>query len=272
MKNVKVGNIEIGKGCQLVFIAGPCVIESREICFEIAASVKVICDALQMPYIFKASFDKANRTSIHSYRGPGLEKGLEILSDIKKEFNVPVCTDFHEPWQAKEIAEVVDLLQVPAFLCRQTDMIVSAAKTKKTVSIKKAQFLAPWDMKNVVEKFYESGGVELMLAERGSTFGYNNLIVDMRSLAVMRGMGVPLVFDATHSAQLPGGIGNATAGQKEFVPVMVKGAAAIGMDALFMEVHPEPEKGKSDATTMWKVSELKSVLETALMIDKICRF
>ena len=271
MKNVKVGNVEIGSGCPLVLIAGSCVIESREMSFDIAGQVKKICDSLGMPYIFKASFDKANRTSIHAFRGPGMEEGMEILRDIKETFNIPVCTDFHEPYQAKEVAKVVDLLQVPAFLCRQTDMIAAAAQTNKPVSIKKAQFLAPWDMKNVVEKFYESGGENLMLAERGATFGYNNLIVDMRSLAVMRGMGVPLVFDATHSAQLPGGTGNATGGQTEFIPALVRGAAAIGMDALFMEVHPEPAKGKSDATTMWKISELKPLLETALLIDKVAR-
>jgi 2-dehydro-3-deoxyphosphooctonate aldolase (KDO 8-P synthase) len=190
---------------------------------------------------------------------------------VQREFSIPVCTDFHEPDQAQEIARVVDLLQVPAFLCRQTDMLVAAAETGKAVSVKKGQFLAPWDMKNVVDKFTAGGNHQLLLTERGASFGYNNLIVDMRSLAVMRGFGYPLVFDATHSAQLPGGAGTATGGQREFIPAMVRGAVAVGVDALFMEVHPEPEKGLSDATTMWPLSALRTVLETAQRIDRICR-
>ncbi|HEX2952051.1 MAG TPA: 3-deoxy-8-phosphooctulonate synthase [Armatimonadota bacterium] len=269
MHNVTISNITIGQGQPLALIAGPCVLESRDLAFRIAEAVCTMTAKIGMPYIFKGSFDKANRTSITAFRGPGLYEGLAILDAVREEFGVPVCTDFHESSQAAEVASVVDLLQIPAFLCRQTDMLVAAAETGKPVSVKKGQFLAPWDMKNVVGKFTAGGNHQLMLTERGASFGYNNLIVDMRSLAVMRDFGYPVIFDATHSAQLPGGTGTATGGQREFIPALIRGAVAIGVDALFMEVHPEPEKGLSDATTMWPLAQLQKVLEMAQRIDAV---
>lgn len=269
MHTVTVRNITIGQGHPLALIAGPCVLESRDLAFRIAESVCQLTVDLGIPYIFKGSFDKANRTSLSAFRGPGLYAGLEILAAVREAFNVPVCTDFHEADQAREVGKVVDLLQVPAFLCRQTDMLVAAAETGKPVSVKKGQFLAPWDMRNVVDKFTAGGNHQLLLTERGASFGYNNLIVDMRSLAVMRDFGYPVIFDATHSAQLPGGTGTATGGQREFIPAMVRGAVGVGVDALFMEVHPEPEKGLSDATTMWPLDRLREVLEVAQRIDAV---
>jgi 2-dehydro-3-deoxyphosphooctonate aldolase (KDO 8-P synthase) len=271
MKIVTVENIKIGTGEPLVLIAGPCVIESRDMVMRIAEDVKKISEKLNMPYIFKASFDKANRTSRTAFRGPGIDEGLKIMAEVKKQFDLPVCTDFHEAWQASILAEVVDLLQIPAFLCRQTDMLVAAADTGKPTTVKKGQFLAPWDMKNVIDKYTAAGNYNLMLAERGATFGYNNLVVDMRSLAAMRDFGYPLVFDATHSAQLPGGSGTATAGMREYIPAMVRGACGVGIDALFMEVHPDPEKGLSDATTMWPIDKLEELLSIAQKIDCISR-
>lgn len=269
MQNVTIKNIIIGQGHPLALIAGPCVLESRDLALHIANTVCSVTAELKIPFIFKGSFDKANRTSLSSYRGPGLYEGLEILAAVKNEFDIPVCTDFHTPEQAATIASVVDLLQVPAFLCRQTDMLIAAAETGKAISVKKGQFLSPWDMRNVVEKVIAAGNTQLMLVERGATFGYNNLVVDMRSLVVMRELGCPVIFDATHSAQLPGGTGTATGGQREFVPAMVRGAVAVGVDALFMEVHPEPEKGLSDATTMWPLAQLKAVLQIAQHIDAV---
>lgn len=269
MHTVTIDTIHIGQGQPLALIAGPCVLENRELVFRVAESVRRITAEIGMPFIFKGSFDKANRTSLSSFRGPGLQEGLEMLAAVKREFEVPVCTDFHVPEQAALIAEVVDLLQIPAFLCRQTDMLIAAAATGKPTTVKKGQFLAPWDMRNVVEKYTAGGNHQLLLAERGASFGYNNLIVDMRSLAVMRGLGYPVVFDATHSAQLPGGAGSATGGQREFIPATVRGATAVGVDALFMEVHPEPEKGLSDATTMWPLDRLREVLVLAQRIDAV---
>jgi len=267
MHNVTIDAITIGQGHPLALIAGPCVLESRDLAFQIAEAVQRITDELRMPFIFKGSFDKANRTSLHAVRGPGLYEGLEILAAVRHEFHVPVCTDFHEPDQAAIIAGVVDLLQVPAFLCRQTDILLAAAETGKATSVKKGQFLAPWDMRNVVDKFTAGGNHALLLTERGASFGYNNLIVDPRSFPVMREFGYPVIFDATHSAQLPGGTGTATGGQREFIPALVRAAVAVGVDALFMEVHPEPEKGLSDATTMWPLARLRAVLESAQRLD-----
>ncbi len=269
MQTVTVDTLPIGPGQPLALIAGPCVLESYDLAFRVAETVRRITAELRMPFIFKGSFDKANRTARTAFRGPGLDEGLRILSAIRQEFRVPVCTDFHEPAQAAALAEVVDLLQIPAFLCRQTDMLIAAAATGKPTTVKKGQFLAPWDMQNVVEKYTAAGNHRLLLAERGATFGYNNLIVDMRALAVMRGLGYPVVFDATHSAQLPGGTGTATGGQREFIPALIRGAVAVGVDALFMEVHPEPEKGLSDATTMWPLAQLRDVLATAQRIDAV---
>jgi 2-dehydro-3-deoxyphosphooctonate aldolase (KDO 8-P synthase) len=269
MHTVTLNDITIGQGHPLALIAGPCVLESRDMAFRIAEATCRITAELGMPYIFKGSFDKANRTSLSAFRGPGLYEGLAILAAVREEFQVPVCTDFHEVDQAGEVGAVVDLLQVPAFLCRQTDMLIAAAETGKPVSVKKGQFLAPWDMRNVVGKFTAGGNHQLLLTERGAAFGYNNLIVDMRSLVVMRDFGYPVIFDATHSAQLPGGTGTATGGQREFIPALLRGAVAVGVDALFMEVHPTPEEGLSDATTMWPLAQLREVLAMAQRIDAV---
>ncbi len=269
MHSVTINDITIGQGHPLALIAGPCVLESRDLVLRIAEEVTRLTAALGMPYIFKGSFDKANRTSIGAFRGPGLDAGLALLAEVKATFGVPVCTDFHEAGQAAAVAEVVDLLQVPAFLCRQTDMLLAAAATGKAVSVKKGQFLAPWDMANVVDKFTAGGNHNLLLTERGASFGYNNLILDLRSFPVMRGFGYPVIFDATHSAQLPGGTGTATGGQREFIPALVRGAVAVGVDALFMEVHPDPTHGLSDATTMWPLAQLREVLLAAQALDAV---
>jgi 2-dehydro-3-deoxyphosphooctonate aldolase (KDO 8-P synthase) len=265
---VKIGNVEVGGGRPLALIAGPCVIESRELCLEIAETVRDIAGELGIPYVFKASYDKANRTSGGSYRGPGAQEGLDILAEVREKVGVPVLTDVHEAGQAAEVAKVVDILQIPAFLCRQTDLVVASAETGKPVNIKKGQFLAPWDMKNVVQKFESTGNHNLMLTERGASFGYNTLVVDMCSLPIMRSMGYPVVFDATHSVQRPGGQGNASGGAREFIPHLVRAAVAVGVDALFLEVHPEPEKAMSDAASMLKLSDLRAVLESAKRISE----
>lgn len=242
-------------------IAGPCVIESEEMVLSIAAQMKEITGELGVPYTFKASFDKANRTSISGFRGPGIERGLEILQKVKDVHGLPICTDIHEPWQAEKAAQVADILQIPAFLCRQTDLLVAAAKTGKCVNIKKAQFLAPWDMKNCVEKVRQSGNDNVMLCERGTTFGYNTLVVDMTGLRVMKGFGVPVIFDATHSVQKPGGNGSSTGGNREYVEYLAKAAVAVGVDGLFMETHPDPDHAKSDGPNMVPLGEMKGLLE-----------
>ena len=242
-------------------IAGPCVIESEELCLSVATEMKDITEALGIPYTFKASFDKANRTSIHSFRGPGLEEGLRILQKVKDTYNLPICTDIHEPWQAEPAAQVADILQIPAFLCRQTDLLVAAAKTGKYINIKKAQFLAPWDMKNCVEKVRESGNENVMLCERGTTFGYNTLVVDMTGLRVMKDFGVPVIFDATHSVQKPGGNGTSTGGNREYVEYLAKAAIAVGADGLFMETHPDPDHARSDGPNMVPLGQMKALLE-----------
>ena len=241
-------------------IAGPCVIESETQVLQIAGRMKEITDELGIPYTFKASFDKANRTSIHSFRGPGIEKGLEILKKVKDTYGLPVCTDIHEPWQAEKAAAVCDILQIPAFLCRQTDLLTAAAKTGKCINIKKAQFLAPWDMKNCVEKVKESGNNNVMLCERGSIFGYNTLVVDMTGLQVMSEFGVPVVFDATHSVQKPGGNGTSSGGNRKFVESLAKAAVAVGVDGLFMETHPDPDQALSDGPNMVPLDEMKDLL------------
>ncbi|GIV15257.1 MAG: 2-dehydro-3-deoxyphosphooctonate aldolase [Armatimonadota bacterium] len=264
---VHVAHHPIGAGT-LTLIAGPCVIESESLCLQVAHEVKLVCDRLGIPYIFKASFDKANRTSLHSFRGPGIEEGLRVLATVKQEVGVPVTTDIHEPWQAERAAEVVDLLQIPAFLCRQTDLLVAAARTGKPVNVKKGQFMAPWDMRHVVEKLRESGAAGVVLTERGVSFGYNTLIVDFTSLPQMRALGVPVAFDATHSVQLPGGAGSRSGGRREFIPHLVRAAVAVGVDALFMEVHPEPDKGLSDPATMFPLSELETLLKQAIAIHQ----
>ena len=241
-------------------IAGPCAMESEEICMQTATEIKRITDKLGIPYVYKTSFDKANRTSISSYRGLGMEEGLRILQKVKDEVGVKVTTDIHESWQAEPVAKVVDILQIPAFLCRQTDLLVAAAKTGKTVNVKKAQFLAPWDMKNVVGKLEDSGCKDIMVCERGTTFGYNNFVVDMTSLVEMKSFGYPVVFDATHSVQKPGGKGTSSDGNREFVEYLAKAAIAVGVDALFMEVHPDPDNAKCDGPNMVNLSYLEGLL------------
>ena len=242
-------------------IAGPCVIESEEMVLSIAKEMKDITDKLGIPYTFKASFDKANRTSISGFRGPGIEEGLRILQKVKDTYNLPICTDIHEPWQAEKAAEVCDILQIPAFLCRQTDLLVAAAKTGKCINIKKAQFLAPWDMKNCVEKVRQSGNNNVMLCERGTTFGYNTLVVDMTGLRVMKDMGVPVIFDATHSVQKPGGNGTSTGGNRQYVEYLAKAAVSVGVDGLFMETHPDPDNAKSDGPNMVPLGEMEELLK-----------
>lgn len=269
MTLAKAGNVEIGDGRGIALIAGPCVIESEELCIEVGTRAKEICDNLGIPYIFKASFDKANRTSVQSFRGPGIDRGLEILDYVKSRLGVPVLTDIHEPWQAKPAGEVVDILQIPAFLCRQTDLVVAAAETGKCVNIKKAQFLAAWDMKNSVEKARSTGNNNICLTERGNSFGYNMLVVDMCGLPVMRSLECPVVFDATHSVQRPGGLGNASGGAREFVPHLVRAAVAVGVDALFLEIHPDPEKALCDSASMLSLADLPKVLSDAVAIQSV---
>ena len=251
---------------KFILIAGPCVIESEENVMLIAKKIKEIAARLDLDYYFKASFDKANRTSINSYRGPGIEEGLNILQKVKDLLGLKVCTDIHEPWQAKEAAKVADIIQIPAFLCRQTDLLVAAAKTGKIINVKKAQFLAPWDMINVIKKLEESGNKNIMLCERGSTFGYNNLIVDMTGILEMKKYGYPVVMDATHSVQKPGGNGTATGGNREYVEPLAKAAIAAGADALFFEVHPDPDNALSDGPNMVKLDEFEGLLERVLKV------
>ncbi|WP_241749948.1 3-deoxy-8-phosphooctulonate synthase [Priestia megaterium] len=247
-------------------IAGPCVIESESLVMEVAKELKEITSDLGIEFYFKSSFDKANRTSIHSYRGPGLEEGLRILQKVKDTYDVKLVTDIHEPYQAEPVGEVVDILQIPAFLCRQTDLLVAAAKTGKIVNVKKAQFLAPWDMKNVVNKLQESGSENIMLCERGTTFGYNNLVVDFSGLLELKKFGYPVIFDATHSVQKPGGKGDSTGGNRAYVEYLAKAALAVGVDGVFMEVHPDPDNAKSDGPNMVKLSEVRTVLEKLIKI------
>ena len=247
-------------------IAGPCVIESEEMVLSIAEHMKKTSEALGIPYTFKASFDKANRTSLNGFRGPGLEEGLRILKKVKSTFNLPICTDIHEAWQAAPVAEVADILQIPAFLCRQTDLLVAAAKTGRCVNIKKAQFLAPWDMKNCLDKVLQSGNSNVMLCERGTCFGYNTLVVDMTGLCVMKGFGVPVIFDATHSVQKPGGNGTSTSGNREYVEYLAKAALATGIDGLFMETHPDPNAAKSDGANMVPLDEMETLLKKLMRV------
>ena len=268
---VKIGNVTVGGGAPLVLIAGPCVIEGKERTLAIGREVKAIADRLALPYIFKASFDKANRSSFQAFRGPGLTEGLRILAEIKDELGVPVLSDIHEAAQAAPASAVLDVLQIPAFLCRQTDLLHAAAQTGKPVNVKKGQFLSPAEMKNVVTKLEEAGNRSILLTERGSSFGYNNLVVDMRSLSILRSFGYPVVFDATHSVQLPGGGGDRSAGQREFVPVLARAAAAVGIDALFLEVHDDPAAALSDGPNMVPLSDLEALLGQVLAVDAAVR-
>jgi 2-dehydro-3-deoxyphosphooctonate aldolase (KDO 8-P synthase) len=265
--SMKLCGFEAGLDRPIFLIAGPCVIESEALALETAGALKEMCQALNMPFIYKSSFDKANRTSSQSYRGPGMEEGLRILQKVKDEIGVPVLTDVHEDTPLAEVAAVVDVLQTPAFLCRQTNFIQNVARQGKPVNIKKGQFLAPWDMVNVVEKARETGNDQIMVCDRGVSFGYNTLISDMRGLAVMRDTGCPVVFDATHSVQQPGGQGQSSGGQREFVPVLARAAVAAGVSGLFMETHPDPDKALSDGPNAWPLGKMKALLETLQQID-----
>jgi 2-dehydro-3-deoxyphosphooctonate aldolase (KDO 8-P synthase) len=268
---VNIGNVTVGGGAPLVLIAGPCVIEGADRTLKIGREIRDIAGRLGMPYIFKASFDKANRSAFHAFRGPGVTEGLKILAEIKKELGVPVLSDIHEVSQAQPASAVLDVLQIPAFLCRQTDLLHAAAQTGLPVNVKKGQFLAPAEMKNVVSKLEKCGCRSILLTERGSSFGYGNLVVDMRSLAIMRSFGYPVVFDATHSVQLPGGGGDHSEGQREYVPVLSRAAAAVGIDALFLEVHDNPAEALSDGPNMVPTAELEAVLTQVLAIDAAAR-
>lgn len=249
MKTVQLNNLVIG-GDKLTIFAGPCVIENRDMLFQCAKKLKEICAELDINYIFKASYDKANRSSLTSYRGPGLIEGLKLLEEVKKEFDVPIVTDFHEPNQAQAVAKVADVLQIPAFLCRQTDMLVAAAKTDKIVNIKKGQFLSPNQMEPLAKKVLDSGNDRILIIERGTSFGYNNLVVDMRAIQIIQEMGYPVVFDATHSVQLPGGRGESSGGERKFVPLLARSAVGAGARALFFEIHPNPKCAKCDGDNM----------------------
>ncbi|EIC21835.1 3-deoxy-8-phosphooctulonate synthase [Thiorhodovibrio frisius] len=262
---------EVGLDQPLFLIAGPCVIESEGLVLEVAAELKAVTEALGIPYVFKASFDKANRSSIDSFRGLGLETGLRILQRVRSEVGVPVLTDVHEDTPLSEVADVVDKLQTPAFLCRQTNFIQNVAAQGKPVNIKKGQFLAPWDMAQVVRKARQTGNEQILVCERGVSFGYNNLVSDMRALAVMRETGAPVVFDATHSVQLPGGQGHASGGQREFVPVLARAAVAAGVSGLFMETHPNPEQAKSDGPNAWPLGKMRDLLEILVGIDRLVK-
>ncbi len=250
----------------LFLIAGPCVIENEEIVIQTAEELKKITEELNIPLIFKSSYDKANRSSIKSYRGPGIEKGLEILSKVKENFVVPVLSDVHSVEEIKIASQVLDFLQIPAFLCRQTDLIVEAGRSGKPVNVKKGQFLAPWDVKNIIEKFKSTGNNKIMITERGASFGYNNLVVDFRSFPIIRSMGVPVVFDATHSVQLPGGSGSCSSGERQFVPYLARAAVACGIDGLFFEVHPEPDRALCDGPNMVPLKDFKILLKSLIEI------
>ncbi len=268
---MRLCHFEVGLDRPLFLIAGPCVIESEQLALDTAGLLQELTAELEIPFIYKSSFDKANRSSIKSYRGPGLEEGLRILDEVRAQIGVPVLTDVHEDTPLAEVAAVVDVLQTPAFLCRQTNFIQNVARQGKPVNIKKGQFLAPWDMKNVVAKARETGNDQILVCERGVSFGYNNLISDMRALAVMRETGCPVVFDATHSVQQPGGLGSASGGQREFVPVLARAAVAAGVAGLFMETHPDPDRALSDGPNSWPLAQMRPLLEALKSIDEVVK-
>ena len=269
--SMQLCGFEVGLDRPLFLIAGPCVIESEQLQIDVAGKLKEITERLGINFIFKSSFDKANRTSIGSFRGPGMEEGLRVLGEVKRQLGVPVLTDVHEYTPMDEVASVVDVLQTPAFLVRQTDFITKVCATGKPVNIKKGQFLSPWDMKPVVEKAKSTGNQQIMVCERGASFGYNNLVSDMRSLAVMRDTGCPVVFDATHSVQLPGGQGSSSGGQREFVPVLARAAIAVGVSGVFMETHPDPSKALSDGPNAVPLAKMQALLETMLELDAVTK-
>jgi 2-dehydro-3-deoxyphosphooctonate aldolase (KDO 8-P synthase) len=266
-----VGSAAFGGGKRVALIAGPCVAESRDLCLHIARTMKALCDRLGVSYVFKASFDKANRTSRESYRGPGLNAGLAMLAEVRETLGIPTLTDIHETSQVGPVAEAVDILQIPAFLCRQTDLLLAAGESGRTVNVKKGQFLAPWDMKHAVEKVRSTGNDRILLTERGSSFGYGNLVVDFRGLSMMRELGCPIVYDATHSLQLPGAAGSATGGLRQYAPDLMRAAAAVGVDGLFLEVHPDPEHALSDAATVLPLDRVEEILRLALEIDRFVK-
>ncbi len=268
---LKLNNIKISNGNKLVLIAGPCVIESEKAIITIAKRLKDITEELEIDLIFKSSFKKANRTSLNSFTGPGIDRGMEILNTVKQKFDLPILTDIHESHEAEKIAMVADIIQIPAFLCRQTDLLLAAGETKKIINIKKGQFLAPEKMTHAIEKVKSTGNNKIMLTERGTTFGYNNLVVDMRALEIMKKLNVPVVMDATHSVQMPGGVGSTTEGNPEFIEPLAKAAVAIGVAALFLEVHPNPPKALSDAGSQLKLSDLKKLMNKLLQIDRIIK-
>ena len=270
-KSVKVGNIEIGAGRPVAVIAGPCVIESRESALKHATLLKEAADRVGVPYIFKSSYDKANRSSVDSYRGPGLERGLEILAEVKKRTGVPILTDVHEREQVASVKQIADVLQIPAFLCRQTDFVAAVALAGKVVNVKKGQFLAPWDIANIVEKIRSTGNEQILLTERGVSFGYNNLISDMRSLVVMRELGYPVVFDATHSLQLPGGLGKASGGERKYIGPLARAGVAAGIDALFMEVHEDPDRALSDGPNSLPLRDFETLIRIVKEIDAVVK-
>jgi 2-dehydro-3-deoxyphosphooctonate aldolase (KDO 8-P synthase) len=275
MNQIKIGNITVGGDAPFILIAGPCVIEDEAATMAIAGQLKAMAEDACVPLIFKASYDKANRTSIHSFRGPGLERGLEILARVKEEYNLPLLTDVHTTEDVAAVARVVDVIQIPAFLCRQTDLLVEAAreaaKAGSVVNIKKGQFLAPWDMKPLVEKARSAGNGDILLTERGATFGYNNLVVDFRSIPVMRETGCPVIFDATHSVQLPGGRGDSSGGEREMAPCLARAAVAVGVDGLFLEVHPDPDKALSDGANSLSLDMVPGLLRECTAIDRVVK-
>ncbi|RPI24963.1 MAG: 3-deoxy-8-phosphooctulonate synthase [Acidobacteria bacterium] len=271
MNQVRIGDRLVGGDAPFFLIAGPCVIESEQHCLDLAGSLKELTARLGLLFVFKASFDKANRSSVHSYRGPGLEKGLEVLRTVRTTLGVPVLSDVHEVWQVGLASQVLDIIQIPAFLCRQTDLVLAAASSGRVVNIKKGQFLAPWDVKNIIEKVQQVEGAQLLMTERGVAFGYNNLVVDFKALPIMRRLGWPVVFDATHSVQLPGGAGQVSGGQSDLIPYLARAAAAVGVDGLFLEVHERPADALSDGPNSLALAKLEPMLRTLCEIDKLVK-
>jgi 2-dehydro-3-deoxyphosphooctonate aldolase (KDO 8-P synthase) len=271
VKEVRIGPVILGGRKPLVLIAGPCVIESEDACLEVAAWLKELTRSLGISLIFKSSYDKANRSSVRSYRGPGLDRGLKVLGRVKRELEIPVLSDVHRFEEVKEAAQVLDVLQVPAFLCRQTDFVLAVAQAGKGVNVKKGQFLAPWDLQNIVEKIESAGNRSILLTERGASFGYNNLVADMRSLVIMRQTGYPVIYDVTHSLQLPGGLGTSSGGQREYIPPLARAGVAAGIDGLFMEVHPNPSEALCDGPNSQPLKEVGPLLEQLMALDRIVK-
>ncbi len=270
-KEINIASTKLGGGNPLFIVAGPCVIESEEVIFYTAERLKKISERIGLPLLLKSSYDKANRTSLSSFRGPGLEKGLRILSDVRSKFDIPIISDVHSVEEVKPAADVLNALQIPAFLCRQTDLILSASQTGKPVNVKKGQFLAPWDVKNIIEKFTSTGNQNIFITERGTSFGYNNLVVDFRGLSIMRSFGYPVIFDVTHSLQLPGVQGSCSGGQREFAEPLARAAVAVGVDGIFMEVHPEPDKALCDGPNMIRLDEVENILSHIKAIDDVLK-